>query len=52
MNNDALTNFLAAQKKVNAPGFEQLSQSTQNKAWRAYFAAEDALKRNAIGVAR
>jgi hypothetical protein len=47
-----LKTFLAAQAKVNSPGFESLSKSTQNRAWRAFFAAEDALKATAQGVAR
>lgn len=47
-----LTNFLAAQNAVNAPGFESLSKSTQNRKWAAYFKAEDALKSIAQGVAK
>ena len=39
-----MTNFLKAQAAVNAPGFDSLSKSTQNRKWAAYFKAEDALK--------
>ena len=50
--NNALSTFLAAQSAVNAPGFESLSKSTQNRKWAAYFKAEDMLKATAQGVAR
>lgn len=42
--NSELKNFEAAQQAVNAAELAGRSASTMNKLWRAYFAAEDALK--------
>jgi hypothetical protein len=43
-NDDIKSRFEKAQANVRRVESANLSKSSQNKAWREYFAAEDALK--------